>query len=298
MLKNCEITTGRGLSCSDSIGGIQKLFFINFGTAKITLNPTDDSISAIAAIGGGDVNIYEYILKGTGNNLTQNGQSDSNTGTTFVEQTVNATLKKMTSKTNKEVKLMAYGNPQIIVYDNQGKAWLVGREHGADLTTFTATTGDAYGDLNGYVLALIANERTYANFITGSNNVDGDPFSDPAMQVNVIGGSEAEYTINTGVAHGTFMEEAPVTPAEFIELTINEVTEIGTWNITSSQADGIEFKGSGTFVAKSATPQTVKLPALGTPDAGSAGTVSVTVIGDDSGGEGSATVSVTIAPKP
>lgn len=260
MSNNCEITTGRGLSCKDAIGGIQAIYFFNFGTAVFTMG-ADDSITAIAAVGGGDVVAYKYAVKGTGNNLSHNINSDRNTGTTFFEQLVNASLKKMDATTNKEVKLMAYGNPQIVVHDNQGKAWLVGRVYGADLTGGTAVTGDAYGDLNGYTLVFTGNEKTLANSIYGS--LESDPFADAAMEVAVIttGASTFDLSGATALEGGTFTAGAPLTVANYIDVTVSIATE-GSWNIGTEVINGYRFEGQGQAEAGA---QTLRLYGEGTP---------------------------------
>jgi len=70
--------------------------------------------------------------------------------------------------------LLAYGRPHIIVEDYNGNAYLVGREHGADVTGGTIASGAAMGDMSGYTLTFNAMERTPANFIDGA--IAGDPF--------------------------------------------------------------------------------------------------------------------------
>lgn len=181
----CEITKGRLLSCKDAIGGIQAIYFFNYGTTSFTL--TDDSVTGIVDTVETDLvaTAYKYDLKGTGNNLVQNVNSDRNTGTTYFEQILSVTLKKMSASTNKEVKLLAYGNPYIGVHDNAGNMWIVGLVHGADLTGGTIVTGDAFGDLNGYTMTFTGMEQLPANHVTGSTNAL--PFG--AIDVDIVLGT-------------------------------------------------------------------------------------------------------------
>lgn len=288
MANNCEITTGRGLSCKDAIGGIQAIYFFNFGTAKFTLG-ADDSITAIEAVGGGPVTAYKYALKGTGNNLTHNINSDRNTGTTFFEQIVNASIKKLDATTNKEVKLMAYGNPQIVVHDNQGKAWLVGRIQGADLTGGTAVTGDAYGDLNGYTLIFTGNEKTLSNSIYGS--LETDPFDDPAMEVNVVSTGPGTFDISTGssVESGIYAVDTPLTVTDYIDLTVN-ITEAGSWHVGTEAVNGYQFEGQGQ-VSETGS-QVLRLYGRGTPIA--AQTDSFEIVSFQLGGSNSLSNDITV----
>ena len=55
-----------------------------------------------------------------------------------------------------------------MVEDYNGNFFLVGREHGADVTGGTIVTGAAMGDLSGYTLTFSGMERLPANAITGS----------------------------------------------------------------------------------------------------------------------------------
>ena len=46
----------------------------------------------------------------------------------------------------------------------------MGIENGCELTTNTITSGTAMGDLNGYTINLVAEEKLPANFIDGVTN--------------------------------------------------------------------------------------------------------------------------------
>ena len=79
-----------------------------------------------------------------------------------------STLPKLSKEDNYQVKLLAWGRPRIVVEDYNGNFFLVGREHGADVTGGTIVTGAAMGDLSGYTLSFSAMELTPANLCTGS----------------------------------------------------------------------------------------------------------------------------------
>ena len=81
----------------------------------------------------------------------------------------------MSKEDNNEIKLLAYGRPHIIVEDYNGNAYLVGREHGADVTGGSIDSGAAMGDMSGYSITFNAMERTAANFLAGAT--DGSPFA-------------------------------------------------------------------------------------------------------------------------
>ena len=94
------------------------------------------------------------------------------------------TLTKLSKEDNKQLKLIAYGRPHIFVEDYNGSVWLVGAEHGCEVTGGTAVTGTAMGDLSGYTLTLTASETTLPNFVTGATAAN--PFAGLAGAVETI----------------------------------------------------------------------------------------------------------------
>ena len=167
---SCNLSAGRAVPCKDVVGGIQKVFFVDFGgLGNVTLG--DDSSAAdfqdSIIDASGTFNAYEYDLKG-GSSLEQTITSSRETGTTFFEQVLTLNLTKLSKEDNVQIKLLAYGRPQVAVVDNNGNAFLMGLDHGAEVTGGTVATGTAMGDLSGYSLTLSAQEKLPANFITGA----------------------------------------------------------------------------------------------------------------------------------
>ena len=158
----CDLGFGRIEPCKDSVGGLKAVYFVNYGEmGAITYDVTNtDVIDAVA----GTPDAYKYDLKGA-STFTQNVNSSRENGTTFYEQVLELTFKKLTVKDHKELKLMAYGRPQVIVEDNNGNFFYAGLEHGMDVTGGTIVTGGAMGDLSGYTLTLTGQEQVPANFI-------------------------------------------------------------------------------------------------------------------------------------
>jgi len=158
----CDISKGRLEACKDSVGGLKAVYFVNYGDATgYTYDATDTDV--IDAVAGTPV-AYKYELKGA-NTFTQNINSSREAGTTFYEQVLELTFKKLTVKDHKELKLMSYGRPQVIVEDYNGNFFYAGLENGMDVTGGTIVTGGAMGDLSGYTLTLTGQEKAPANFI-------------------------------------------------------------------------------------------------------------------------------------
>lgn len=158
----CDLSLGRIEPCKDSVGGLKAVYFVNFGDMTgVTYNGTNtDVIDAVA----GTPTAYKYALKGT-NSLDQTITSNRENGTTFFDQSLKLTLKKLTARDHKEIKLLAYGRPQVIVEDNNGNLFMCGLDYGMEVTGGTIVTGTAMGDLSGYTLELKGMEKVPANFL-------------------------------------------------------------------------------------------------------------------------------------
>jgi hypothetical protein len=157
----CNITAGRLEGCKDSVGGLNAIYFVNFGDMG-DLTISDETVTGIAAT---TPSAFKYDLRGT-SSFDQSLTSSRDNGTTFAEQTLVVSLKKQDATTHKEVKLLAYGRPQIIIEDNNGSKWLMGEEYGSEMTA-TTSTGAAMGDKNGYELTFVAMEKGLAKEFTG-----------------------------------------------------------------------------------------------------------------------------------
>jgi hypothetical protein len=157
----CDIAAGRIEPCKDSIGGLDAIYFVNDGDLTgYTMDSTNtDVIEAVA----GTPSAYKFDLKGT-STYQEDIVSSRENGTTFFQQVLTVTLKKLDVATHKAVKLLSYGNPKVIIKDNNGNFFMAGKDFGMDVTGGTVVTGGAMGDLSGYTLVLTGMEKTPANF--------------------------------------------------------------------------------------------------------------------------------------
>lgn len=159
----CEIALGRTEKCKDAVGGLKAVYFVNWGDMTgVTYDETNtDAIDAVA----GSPSAYKYELKGN-SSFEQAITSSRENGTTFFEQTLNLTLKKLSIVDHKQIKLLSYGRPQVVVEDNNGNLFLCGLEHGMEVSGGSIASGASMGDLSGYTLTLSGQEPVPANFLT------------------------------------------------------------------------------------------------------------------------------------
>ena len=171
-MPGCDITAGRIEQCKDSVSGLKAIYIINYDKVNsdnvgyslvagyedqiLTWTPTDTSVA---------LNLYKFELKSTTNSFTTAIESSRDNGTTFFSQTLVAALKRQDAVTTKNVKLLAYGRPRIVVRTMTDQFFLMGIDQGADVSAGEISSGAALGDFNGYSLTFLAQEEMPANFI-------------------------------------------------------------------------------------------------------------------------------------
>ena len=174
----CNLTQGRQEVCKESIGGLAGVYFINYTTGSFTKNGSGQ----VTALPSGST-VYYYELKGN-SSYTETVNSSRDNGTTFFSQELVLNLKKLTNEMTTQLKLMAYGRPQIIVWTMNGDALLVGEREGADVTAGTIQTGAALGDLYGYSVTFTGQEQLPAAFLSGSTVTN--PFAGLSAQPTIV----------------------------------------------------------------------------------------------------------------
>ena len=159
----CEnLSLGRLKPCKDTVGGIKNIYFVDYGDfTGIVYNVTDTDVIDDLAV---SFNAYKYEVHFS-SSFTQNIQSSMENGTTAFEQVLEVTLPKLTKEDHKELKLISFGHPHVIVEDQNGNYFVAGLLNGMSVTGGTIVTGLNMGDLSGYTLTLTGMEKVPANFL-------------------------------------------------------------------------------------------------------------------------------------
>ncbi len=159
----CEnLSLGRLKPCKDTVGGIKNIYFVDYGDfTAIAYNVTDTDVIDDLAV---SFTAYKYEVHFS-SSFTQNIQSSMENGTTAFEQVLEVTLPKLTKEDHKELKLISFGHPHVIVEDQNGNFFVSGLLNGMSVTGGTIVTGLNMGDLSGYTLSLSGMEKVPANFL-------------------------------------------------------------------------------------------------------------------------------------
>ena len=173
----CDISNGRIEQCKDSVSGLKAIYIINYDKLN------SDSVTYLTATGQEDVieswtpiddsasmNLYKYELKSTANSFNTTINTSRDNGTTFFAQNLVINLKRQDAATTKNVKLLAYGRPRIVIRTMTDQFFLMGLDQGADMNAGTIASGSSLDSFNGYEgLTFEAQEELPANFLDCTN---------------------------------------------------------------------------------------------------------------------------------
>ena len=181
------------------MSGLKSIFLINYEDLNsddatydtVTANHEDELISWTPVNTASALTLYKFELKSTQNSFTTAIESSRDAGTTFFTQTLVAALKRQDVVTHKNVKLLAYGRPRIVVRSMTDQFFMMGLDQGADVSAGEVSSGAALGDFNGYSLTFTAMEELPANFMNVSNET--------ALKAFFNNGTD-DATINDGTA--------------------------------------------------------------------------------------------------
>lgn len=169
----CIVTNGRELPCKSGVGGLKSVFFGPYSTATAALSDSSGTITL-----SDSETFYEYHIKGNSSLETAINSSREN-GTTFYESTLNLTFTFLDVATQEQIKLLAHSRPQIVVQDYNGNYFLVGKDHGCEVTGGTVVTGAAMGDLSGFTMTFTAQETAPPFFCASAPSDDSTSAINP-----------------------------------------------------------------------------------------------------------------------
>ena len=155
----CVLTSGRTEPCSDAIGGIKKLYLLDYVEDSFTV-----AAGEATAISASVTEVFEYELLADGNTLVETFTEDRNAGTSIYEQVLTLVLKKQDLATANELALIVKSRPVAVVLDRRGNYKVIGISDGT-VSTGSLESGGAKGEFNGINLTLTATETEPAPYL-------------------------------------------------------------------------------------------------------------------------------------
>ena|SRR3990167_10289939 len=172
-----NIIDGFKLGCRDISGGVNKVYIASFSGDNRNVYTIDSTIgsatySAITSVwfkNSGGTPYFEIEQRSEAGSFNQSGVYGE-TGTRFIEQTLELQFNKKTSKIRNILMLMAKNDLSIIIKDNSptAKYFLMGKENGAKVTASSLNTGKAFGDSSGGFVTIVAKEPDFAYEMTAA----------------------------------------------------------------------------------------------------------------------------------
>jgi len=164
---SCDITNGRVEECKSSVSGLKNIFFANFDDLTVD-NITYDATNADTIdtwVPAAQLTLFKYELKSNENSFTTAIQTSRDNGTTFFESTLQISLKKQDQAMHRNIKLLAFGRPRIIIQTMTDQFFMMGLAQGADTEAGEISSGSDMGSFNGYKLTFVSREVSPSNFI-------------------------------------------------------------------------------------------------------------------------------------
>jgi hypothetical protein len=156
----CVLTSGYSLGCRDNIGGIAEVYIGEWNGDS--LGYTFGTNSIITAFTGATGSFYTFEQEIETGSYTENGVFSTENGTAFYEQTLAITLHKLEASLRNQILILGQGKWRIIIKDQRGKYWLMGKQNPVRVSASTPGLGKAYGDLNGAVITFMGKEPEIA----------------------------------------------------------------------------------------------------------------------------------------
>lgn len=163
---SCVLTDGYVLSCRDSLGGIQEVYIGEWNGDSLTYGFTTSQV--IDSFSGATVSFYTFEQEIEVGSYTENGVFSTENLTAFYEQTLTITLHKLEASLRNKILLLGQGKWRIIIKDQRGLYWLMGKQNPVRVSASTPGLGKAYGDLNGAVITFMGKEPEPAHEVTST----------------------------------------------------------------------------------------------------------------------------------
>lgn len=158
-----SLNSGRLLACKDNIAGIKAVSFSVWSGGSATITGTTGEVPTLPA---GLTAVYRYELKNNGNTFVEELTADAETRSTFYTGTLTLVLQKLDLETRNQLKMLAAGELNVFIEENNGDILVMGAGFGAQATGGSIVTGGAKGDLNGVNLILTSQELEPVLFLS------------------------------------------------------------------------------------------------------------------------------------
>lgn len=158
----CPITYGYSVPCKSS-GGIQAIYIGQYNSGlTYSLDASAPGITSsyntITGFGGATSSFYKFEAQLETASLVEAGGFSNENGTAFYTQTAEITVHGLNQALIEQISILGKGRWRIIILDQNGLYWLMGKQNPVNVTGSTPGLGKAYGDLNGAIITFEGKE--------------------------------------------------------------------------------------------------------------------------------------------
>ena len=179
----CNTISGAftGNTCKNGMGGIKTLWIADADTMDSTVDTANSAYTCTSFRNDSETSgamaearFWKFELPIDIGDAVEDVNADPKLGTSFVAQTLNATLLGLAKEYSKELSGMMKGKQAVIAELYNGMYIIYGVENGLDLTGGGSRTGTEAASLQGYELTWTGTERDYAPFVVSPTTTDPD----------------------------------------------------------------------------------------------------------------------------
>ena len=155
-MPSCAIVSGYTIDCRESVGGIDAVYFAEFG--NVTILDASGIVTGITKVAGKKFYKFEIPTKSSAV-ASSNPTGSIENGTLFFEQTLDFPINKRDATTRNIITTLSKNKVVAVTLDKDGTYRMYGKQFGMYLAASTGTSGAAAADAQGYVLKFEASER-------------------------------------------------------------------------------------------------------------------------------------------
>ena len=175
-----QTLAGIQLDCTNSMGGIKRVYIANYGDVESVTVGADGEITSIVMETlkgpdgepikdeGGQIKTAKFkpyqFRKQTGS-MTSTLNVDETTGLNYVSTELSLVFTKQETAKRLEIAALSIGQLAVIVEDCNGKFTYLGKDDYVSASAGGAQTGTSKGDQNSYTLTLKDESISYPHFI-------------------------------------------------------------------------------------------------------------------------------------
>lgn len=148
-----QTLSGLAKDCETSIGGVAEVYIANYDDVS-SVSASSGKISAITMKSSAKFKRYAFARNTA--NMVSNYVVSAENGTQYVETTLAMAFNRMETTKRVEITALAQGSDlAVIIKDNNGTYFYLGKDEAVYLSAGDGNTGTAKGDRNGYSITLM-----------------------------------------------------------------------------------------------------------------------------------------------